>query len=148
MILRNLPETLTRSDLLAFLAEHGHLTEVRFLYLPIDGAIGTSLGYAFLSFGNVAAAEEFHVRMQGAELREGHALQISWNSTGGTVEDQVKRFRDSALMHPSMSDELRPILLQDGVRVDFPAPTKKIRAPRQRDQQRLVARTRKQQAPN
>jgi RNA recognition motif-containing protein len=146
LILRNLPETLTRSDLIASLAERGRLTGLLFLYLPIDAANRKSLGYAFLCFADVAVAEGFRVRMQGVELRAGQPLQVSWNSTGGNVEDQVARFRDSTLMHPSMSDESRPVLLQDGVRVEFPAPTKKIRAPRQRDQQRLIARTRKQQA--
>jgi hypothetical protein len=145
LILRNLPTTLSRDDLLAVLAEHGYLAAARFLYLPIDAASGSSLGYAFLSFESAAAAEAFCISMHGEKLWADRALQVSRNATCGTVDEQVRRFRDSALMHGSVSDELRPILLQDGVRVEFPAPTKKLRAPRQRDQQRLVAKNRKGQ---
>ena len=50
----------------------------------------------------------------------------------------MERFRNSPMMHPSMPDSMKPIVLLDGVRTEFPAPTKKLRAPRQRDQQRMV----------
>jgi RNA recognition motif-containing protein len=143
LILRNLPATLSRDDLFAILVKHGYSTATRFLYLPIDAASGRSLGYAFLSFASAAVAEAFSASMQGVELWADRALQVSRNSTSVSVEEQVRRFRDSALMHASVPDELRPILLQDGIRVEFPAPTKKLRAPRQRDQQRLVAKNRK-----
>jgi len=125
------------------MGEQGYLAATRFLYLPIDVARGSCLGYAFLSFSTAAMAEVFHISMQGLELWAGRPLQVDWNLTCANADEQVRRFRDSALMHTSVSDELRPILLLDGVRVEFPAPTKKIRAPRQRDQERLDARARK-----
>lgn len=44
------------------------------------------------------------------------------------------RYRDSPIMHGSVPDEFKPVIFEAGTgrRVDFPEPTKKLRAPRRR----------------
>ena len=42
----------------------------------------------------------------------------------------LERFQNASIMHESVPDEYKPILLEAGVRVAFPAPTVDIPAPR------------------
>merc|ERR1712045_1003585 len=46
------------------------------------------------------------------------------------LEEQIERYRNSPLMHPRVSDELRPAVYSRGVRLPFPKPTVSIRPPR------------------
>merc|ERR1712190_490322 len=48
------------------------------------------------------------------------------------LEEQIERYRNSPLMHPSVPDELRPAVYSRGLRVRFPEPTVPIKAPRVR----------------
>merc|ERR1712083_724394 len=48
------------------------------------------------------------------------------------LDEQIERYRNSPLMHPSVADELRPVVYRQGVRVAFPEPTAPIRPPRMR----------------
>lgn len=44
----------------------------------------------------------------------------------------MNRYKNSPLMHEDVPDACRPILLQNGVRIEFPPATKSLRAPRLR----------------
>lgn len=44
----------------------------------------------------------------------------------------MERYQNSPVMHPDVPDEWKPALFVQGVRVDFPAPTKKVKAPKVR----------------
>jgi len=138
LMLRNIPSQFARGDLLAVLEEQGCLMDARFLYLPLESVTGSAFGYAFIAFASHAVAERFRGLMDGKELSAGRPLLVNWSSSHVNAEEQVERFRNSPLMHTSVPDEIRPIVLLNGVRTEFPAPTKKLRVPRQRDQQRMM----------
>lgn len=44
----------------------------------------------------------------------------------------VERYRSSPVMHESVPDEFKPVIFADGVRIEFPPPTKPIKQPRLR----------------
>jgi len=50
---------------------------------------------------------------------------VSWSSSQG-LDLHLERYRNSPIMHESVLDACRPVVLEGGVRVEFPAPTKKV----------------------
>lgn len=137
-MLRNIPEHFSRSDLLALLAACDGLMDARFLYLPLESTTGKAFGYGFIAFATEDVAEHFRILLDGMEVSAGMVLRVNWSACDVTADEQVERFRNSPLMHPSVPDASRPIVLLNGVRTAFPAPTKKLKVPRQRDQQRMM----------
>jgi len=55
---------------------------------------------------------------------------VGWGEAHQGLSAHIERYRNSPLMHESVPDEYRPILLCGGRRVPFPAPTKRIKPPR------------------
>ena len=45
------------------------------------------------------------------------------------VQAHVERYRNSPVMHRSVPDEYKPVIFKNGVRKNFPRPTKKVKAP-------------------
>merc|ERR1711998_616565 len=58
--------------------------------------------------------------------------RVSWSNPHQGLEEHVIRYKNSPLMHEEVPDECRPILLQNGFRIEFPPATKSLRAPRLR----------------
>mmetsp|Transcript_41204 Transcript_41204/g.123149 ORF Transcript_41204/g.123149 Transcript_41204/m.123149 type:complete len:97 (-) Transcript_41204:455-745(-) len=56
---------------------------------------------------------------------------VSWSVLHQGLKAHIKRYRNSPLMHESVPDEYKPVLLSGGVRVSFPPPTKELAAPSQ-----------------
>merc|ERR1712113_4721 len=54
-------------------------------------------------------------------------MGVEWSDGRQGLEGQIERYRNSAMMHASVADEARPIMLQNGVRVPFPAPTQPLK---------------------
>eukprot|EP00971_Amphidinium_carterae_P152300 3018381-Amphidinium_carterae.1 len=52
-----------------------------------------------------------------------------WASPHQGLAPNIERYRNSPVMHDSVSDEFKPLLFKAGTRVAFPRPTKAIRAP-------------------
>jgi len=48
------------------------------------------------------------------------------------LNEQIERYRNSALMHHSISDDLRPAIYSQGMRMRFPEPTVPIKQPKMR----------------
>jgi len=83
-------------------------------------------GFAFVNFSSVAMAQRVMSRLNGFCMDDA-ALDVCWSEKDQGLELLVERHRNSPLMHPSVAEELRPLLLEDGAPVPFLAPTKKIR---------------------
>ena len=47
----------------------------------------------------------------------------------GPCEAHVDRYRNSPVMHRDVPDEYKPVIFKNGVRKNFPRPTKKVKAP-------------------
>jgi len=59
-------------------------------------------------------------------------MEVCWSMPHQGLDLQIRRFQNSPVMHPSVPDEIKPMLFTDGVRSPFPEPTKQLREPRAR----------------
>jgi RNA recognition motif-containing protein len=134
IFLRNVPLECTRESLLQVLDDEGFSGAYDFVYLPIDFQTKTGLGYAIINMVSHGAAVSAQEQLTGYSKWRPYAcrkaLEVSWNGPLQGLPAHIERYRNSPLMHESIPDYYRPALFQNRVRVDFPAPTAKIKAPR------------------
>jgi hypothetical protein len=136
LLVSNLPRTYNRSLLMELLSAEGLLTDCDLVYLPVEFKVGIGYGYAFVNFVSHEAACAAMEALDGlADLREANlaegALQACWSSKQG-LHMHIELYRNSPVMHKSVDDEAKPALLRGGVRLPFPEPTRRLRAPRAR----------------
>lgn len=135
VMLKNLPKGLSRSMLLELLEQKGFSEQVNFVYLPVEFTRRSCMGYAFVNFEHPSMVAGFWDAFEGLTqwpVPSSKICRVTWSSPLQGLTEHVERFRNSPLMHSSVPDECRPILLRSGVRASFPAPTKTLRAPRPR----------------
>jgi hypothetical protein len=134
VMLRNLPNMYTREMLVDLLNSEGFERKYTFLYLPIDFKSHAGLGYAFVDMDTPAEAERIRQHFEGFSkwiLVSEKVCSVSWSLPDQQgLSAHVERYRNSPVMHKTVPDEWKPILLSGGERMRFPAPTRKIRAPR------------------
>lgn len=133
MMMRNIPRDFSRQMLLELLETKGCLTLLDFLYVPINGDTNTCVGYACV---NVARAEDA-VCLFGlagystwADSNHDGVLEVVWSDSSQGLGRLIERYRNSPLMHRSVADVLKPIMLQDGVRVAFDSPSRQLHCPK------------------
>mmetsp|Transcript_113035 Transcript_113035/g.352313 ORF Transcript_113035/g.352313 Transcript_113035/m.352313 type:complete len:296 (+) Transcript_113035:87-974(+) len=148
LMLRNLPQGMTRVHLVELLEVEGFRAAFDFVHVPLHFADGHNFGYAFVNFCSVSDASRFcehftsfawpselikiletHV---GPGARPTTNGQVAFSTSLNGLEANVERYRDSRLMHPLLGDIFRPALFKAGERVPLPPMTKKVRAPRKR----------------
>eukprot|EP00428_Durinskia_dybowskii_P038481 CAMPEP_0170265092 /NCGR_PEP_ID=MMETSP0116_2-20130129/32451_1 /TAXON_ID=400756 /ORGANISM="Durinskia baltica, Strain CSIRO CS-38" /LENGTH=140 /DNA_ID=CAMNT_0010516205 /DNA_START=1 /DNA_END=423 /DNA_ORIENTATION=- len=140
-MMRNLPNNYTRDDLLQMIDSQGFAGRYDFVYFPIDFRTHAALGYAFLNLLTPEDAEDFRRSMDGFSrwrLPSGKVCSVAWSHPHQGLQSHVERYRNSPLFHVSVPDEYRPVVFEDGRRVPFPPPTKKIKPPRQGTERMLV----------
>jgi len=138
VMLRNLPTDYTREMLMDLLEREGFGCAYTFLYLPIDFKKKNALGYAFVDLATAQTVSEFWRKFDGFADRTTPSDQVyavSWCEPHQGLQAHIERYRNSSVMHDSVPDENKPVLMKDGCRVPFPRPTQKIRFPRVRDRQ-------------
>jgi len=135
VMLRNIPNRYTSGSLLALLNEHGFQACYDFVYLPMDFQNGVNLGYAFVNLLRHADALRFKDIFQGFQdwrFDSAKVSEVSWAHPHQGLGEHVERYRNSPVMHPSMPDEYKPMIFENGCRVTFPPPTRVIKAPKLR----------------
>jgi len=135
VMMRNIPNDYTREMLMKLVDHEGFAGCYRLFYLPIDYASRVSFGYAFVDLATPEEAARFRSHFQGFtawDVVSQKVCEVCWSSVLQGVSAHIERYRNSPVMHESVPDEFRPILLVDGKRVPFPSATKSIRAPRAR----------------
>jgi hypothetical protein len=135
VMLRNMPNNYSRTMLLELLDAEGFAGQYDFLYLPMDFQSRASLGYAFINFTSSESAEAFWRVFDGYSnwaIPSRKMSGVSWSGPHQGLEAHIERYRNSPVMAESTPDEYKPILFDRGVRIPFPAPTRRIRAPRVR----------------
>jgi hypothetical protein len=132
VIVRNIPNRFSHASLAAVLNTHGFFGVYDLIYVPVDFATGVSYGYAFVNLTSVDEAERFIATLDG--FRWGGAstkvCSVVRCDDGESPSERVERYRNLPVMHSSMPDSFKPAVYFGGERVPFPAPTKKLRAPR------------------
>lgn len=132
LMIRNLPIDLTRCMLLNLLSQQGFDGCYDFVYLPMDFRTGGGKGFAFVNMVSPHIAGLLRSHFTGFSswpLPSRKVAEVVWSSPNQGLAIHIERYRNSAVMHESVPDHFKPMLFQDGVRVDFPAPTRVIRAP-------------------
>jgi hypothetical protein len=134
VMLRNLPNNYTQAMVLKLLESKGFGSSTyNFFYLPIDFQTRVALGYAFVDLAHPSLVQRFWEVFDGFSdwvLPSRKVCFVSWCEPSQGVEAHIERYRNSPVMHDSVPDEHKPLLLENGCRVPFPEPTKAIRAPR------------------
>jgi len=144
VMLRNLPNALTRDLLLHMLDEKGFLGLYDLVYLPVDFSTGTSLGYAFVNGSAPGCVQQLWEAFDGKAdwpVESDKVCTVSWSDPHQGLASHIERYQNSPVMHPEVPDEWKPALFMHGMRVDFPAPTKKIKAPKVRSKKTAEERT-------
>merc|ERR1719261_1151155 len=128
VMLRNMPNNYTRDMLLDLVNSMGFTGCYDFAYLPVDFKSQAGLGYAFINFVSTAEAQRCFECFEGfSEWRvpSEKVCTVTWGSPYQGLEAHIERYQNSPVMHHSIPDEWKPILLDcEGARIDFPAPTK------------------------
>lgn len=135
VMLRNLPNRYTQYMLLTLLDEHGFERLFDFVYLPMDFRNGVNLGYAFVNLLSHQDAVNLMKTFHGFTdwfIDSAKVCEVSWAHPHQGLQEHIERYRNSPVMHPSMPDEYKPMVFKEGELIDFPMPTKAIRAPKLR----------------
>merc|ERR1740130_1979356 len=135
VMLRNMPNNYTRDMLLELADSMGFAGCYDFAYLPVDFKSQAGLGYAFINFVSTAEAQRCFDCFEGFsewKVPSEKVCTVTWGSPYQGLEAHIERYQNSPVMHHSIPDDWKPVLLGQGVRLDFPAPTKPIKTPKVR----------------
>lgn len=135
LMFRNLPNNYNRSTLLHMLDSEGFKATYNLVYLPTDFRNFAGFGYAFVNFVSHDDARRAKASFQGFarwRVPSRKTCDVVWSGPVQGLQAHTERYRNSPVMHDSVPDEYKPAVFVDGIRVPFPAPTKRIRPPRVR----------------
>lgn len=132
VMLRNLPNNYSREMFLHMLDQNGLKGLYDFAYLPCDFFHGANLGYAFVNMVNDSAVAAIWAKFDGFHdwaLPTEKVCRVAWSSPHQGLKAHIERYRNSPVMHKRVPDSFKPVILQNGVRQDFPKPTTVVRPP-------------------
>jgi hypothetical protein len=133
LMLRNLPNNYTRDLTIELLNTLGWAGRYDFLYYPVDFQTNSGLGFAFVNCSTHADACTVKAELEGFKKWTIPSVKVC--TVGWCGDDQqglaanIERYRNSSVMHKSVPDDRKPAIFKDGVRVKFPASTKKLWPP-------------------
>jgi hypothetical protein len=136
VMLRNIPNNYTRAMLLELLNDQGFAARFDFVYLPIDFKKNANFGYAFLNLVSAAEADRFYLHFTGFRawsLASSKVGEVGWGEPLQGLQAHIERYRNSPVMHVDVPEDHKPLLFSHGCRVQFPMPTRRIRAPRMKE---------------
>merc|ERR1711924_370716 len=64
------------------------------------------------------------------EIPSQKVCEVGWSNKHQGLAEQIRRYRNSPVMHDSVPDEYKPMLFRKGIRQDFPAPTQMLKRPK------------------
>lgn len=139
VMIRNIPQDISRARLLDMLDNKGLLKYLDFLYMPRSFKDNfRPFGYVFMNFTTHEYAVKAKNILMGFENWQSSEKIIQpcdtqWARPLQGLDAHLQRYRNSPVMSESVPDECKPILLREGLRVPFPPPTKQLRGPRRRE---------------
>eukprot|EP00435_Cladocopium_sp_Y103_P068213 s724_g31.t1 len=105
-----------------------------FLYVPLCFREKNSLCYAFINFVDLTSLELFRQRFHGFRQwgipGTEHVGEVCSCERHQGLSSIIQYYRNNSVMHPSVPDECKPILLSGTQRIPFPSPLKKIKMPK------------------
>jgi hypothetical protein len=129
VMMKNIPCSYTCDSLIDLLESMGYSKWFDFVYLPIRRTEVLGVGYAFLNLTSAERAEEFMLAFEGFDgwgpSGSETACSMCWSVCQGLSEN-ISRYRNSPFMRDSVPAIYKPVLLEDGVRIPFPKPTRAL----------------------
>lgn len=133
LIVKNLPSGFMHFGLRGVLDKLGFAGSYNFVYVPFDFKKGVALKYGYVNFARHEDAAKALVTLNGFSgwVVEGEkACEAEWSSAQQGLHAHIERYRNSPVMHSCVPEEYKPLLLQNGVRIAFPPPTRVLKAPK------------------
>lgn len=137
VMIRNMPNNYTREMALELVDDMGFEGCYDFAYLPVDFKSQAGLGYAFINFVTPAEALRCFECFEGFRdwiVPSEKVCTVTWGAPYQGLDAHIERYQNSPIMHHSIPDEWKPILLEGGRRIAFPPPTRPIKSPKFRQQ--------------
>jgi hypothetical protein len=135
VMLRNMPNNYTRDMFLQLVDSMGFKGRYDFAYLPVDFKSQAGLGYGFVNFMSSDDALKCFDVFEGFSdwiVPSEKVCTVTWGTPYQGLQAHIERYQNSPVMHHSITDEWKPVLFKDGVRIPFPPPTKHIKTPKVR----------------
>jgi hypothetical protein len=135
ILAKNFPTCFTRNNVISLLDSNGFRGAYDFVYLPVSfDCMEKNFGYAFINFVAHEQALRFGDFFNGLKSSDNtnSAGLAEWSGAVQGFDENVKRYRDSPIMHDSMPEEVKPVIFRDGQPIAFPPPTKIIKMPRKK----------------
>lgn len=133
VMLRNLPPEYKRDMVVELLNREGFERLFDFVYMPMNLRTMASFGYVFVNFTSPIVADQCRSVFQGLTrwaIESDKVCDVLWSDEQQGLSSNIERYRNSPVMHESVPEECKPIVLANGQRAPFPAPTKRLREPR------------------
>jgi len=140
LVLQRMSGHCSRDILCRMLASAGFSHKFDFLYVPFNFQKNRFFGYGLINFVNHTSAaialeqlNRQNFKWPTAEPMESEygvePIQVSWSRSRQGLSALVQKYRNSPVMHEDVPEAFKPIVLRDGSRTVFPAPTEEIQAP-------------------
>jgi hypothetical protein len=131
VMLKNLPNKMTRVGLAELIDSKGFAGRYDFLYVPIDFKSCGCFGYGWVNMLSGDDAQQLMGSFEGfsdwsSDSRK--VCAVEWARRQG-LPALLEHFRDSELMHEAVPDEYRPATFHEGQQVPMPTPTRQVHQP-------------------
>jgi len=124
VILRNLPCSFLREDLIQLMDAAGFAGLYNLVYMPHDFQTMVGMGYAFVNLVSADVLPRFKLAFDGFRKwprPSQKVCTVQLSKTQG-LEANVHRYRNSPGMGPGLPEHLRPVIFRGTLRVPFPPP--------------------------
>jgi molecular chaperone GrpE (heat shock protein) len=132
LLLRNIPLSYTRDTLMDLLLSEGFAYNVEFMYVPVNFRKGVNFGYAIVDMTTMQKAEQCKEKLTGFSSWKDPSdkvMDVEWSKVQG-LDANIELCRNSPNMHSSVRDDWKPAIYKHLVRLELPAPTRTVKAPR------------------
>lgn len=133
IMMRNLPGEYTRDMVIELLDKEGFSGLYDFVYMPMNLRTKESFGYVFVDLVSPVVADQCRSRFQGFtqwSVDSPKACDVLWSDEQQGLSANIERYRNSPVMHESVPEDCKPVVFANGMRMQFPHPTKRLREPR------------------
>lgn len=128
LFVRNLPSFSSRTCLWELLESLDLSGKFDLIYVPVNFKTGMTYGYGFVNMITPEAALSAMPKIAGSTLG-GETVDVCLSTHHQGLHTFVARYRNSPVLHGSVPEEFQPLMFKSGQPVDFPCPTRNIKAP-------------------
>jgi hypothetical protein len=136
LVLKGMSVNVTRKAVCDMLNSVGFAAKYDFVYLPVSFKTWRFFGYCVVNFVDHTVASKAFEQINTPECswpdvvpEDARPVEAEWREKAQGLKANLDQYRNNPVMHPSVSDEYKPMLLSNGVRVAFPDPAAEIVTP-------------------